>query len=128
MTQSDISAEAAPEALRATRGLVFDIQKFSLHDGPGIRTTVFMKGCPLRCIWCHNPESQRAAPEILFTPAKCIGCGWCFANCPNGCHAASADGSHSFNRGACVRCGKCVNNCPTDSLSFTCTKKKQKTL
>ncbi len=99
------------ETLRATRGLVFDIQKFSLHDGPGIRTTVFMKGCPLRCIWCHNPESQRAAPDILFSPEKCIGCGWCFKNCPNGCHTATAETPHVFNRDACVRCGKCAERC-----------------
>ena len=57
------------------KGMVFDIQKFSIHDGPGIRTTVFLKGCPLKCLWCHNPESQQSRQEISFMPEKCIGCG-----------------------------------------------------
>lgn len=63
-------------------GIIFDIQRFSLHDGPGIRTNVFLKGCPLRCIWCHNPEGQRAVPQLLIDMAKCIGCGDCATVCP----------------------------------------------
>lgn len=62
--------------------LIFDIQRFSLHDGPGIRTTVFFKGCPLRCLWCHNPESQKREPELMFYREKCVGCGACRAVCP----------------------------------------------
>ncbi|MCD6336113.1 MAG: 4Fe-4S cluster-binding domain-containing protein, partial [Candidatus Latescibacteria bacterium] len=66
------------------KGLIFDIKKFAVHDGPGIRTTVFMKGCPLRCAWCHNPESWKREPEILFYEQRCIGCKKCFSACPSG--------------------------------------------
>ena len=87
------------------QGIVFDIHKFAIHDGPGIRTTVFLKGCPLRCIWCHNPESPERAPEIFFIPEKCIGCGWCFSVCPNHCHVAR-ETAHEFHRENCIRCGR----------------------
>ena len=63
-------------------GLIFDIKKFAVHDGPGIRTTVFMKGCPLRCAWCHNPESQAPEPELVFWEHRCIGCDKCIKVCP----------------------------------------------
>ena len=64
-------------------GSVFNIQKFSIHDGPGPRVTVFLKGCPLRCVWCHNPESRSFRPEILFSQEKCIGCAFCATMCPD---------------------------------------------
>ena len=80
---------------------IFDIQRFSLHDGPGIRTTVFFKGCSLRCLWCHNPESQSPAPELMFYKEKCTGCGACSAFCGK----AFTD--------ACVRCGSCAAVCPS---------------
>lgn len=92
------------------KGMVFDIQKFSIHDGPGIRTTVFLKGCPLKCLWCHNPESQQSGQEISFMPEKCIGCGWCFENCPKKGHVME-NGRHVLHREFCIRCGKCTEKC-----------------
>ena len=77
----------------AIKGTIFDIQRFSIHDGPGIRTTVFMKGCPLRCLWCHNPESHEKKPQLAYYPLKCIGCGACVTPCPLGLHALEEIGS-----------------------------------
>ena len=97
-----------------TSGIVTNIQKFSIQDGPGIRTTVFLKGCPLRCLWCHNPEGLRAYPEIAFRPQQCILCGRCADVCPNGCHVfdpADAAHPHHFERENCVRCGRCAEVC-----------------
>ena len=96
-------------------GNVFDIQRFSVHDGPGIRTTVFLKGCPLSCIWCHNPESQRVCANLAYYSNKCRGCGACVKSCPNGCHSVD-DGLHVFNRHGCVDCGKCADACPFGAL------------
>lgn len=91
-------------------GTIFDIKRFAIHDGPGIRTTVFLKGCLLRCLWCHNPESQKIEHEILFIPDKCIGCGWCFKNCPKHAHKME-DGKHVLHREECIRCGVCAEKC-----------------
>jgi pyruvate formate lyase activating enzyme len=99
------------------QGLVFDIQRFSIHDGPGIRTTVFLKGCPLDCSWCHNPESKEGAPEIAWYPAKCAGCGGCVKACPENCHSLGEAG-HSFSRGGCIRCGACTAACFTGALEL----------
>ena len=90
------------------KGTIFHIQKFCINDGPGIRTTVFFKGCPLNCLWCHNPESKAAFPEIAFYPEKCCACGQCAAVCPNGCHRI-ADGMHLFERADCIKCGQCLD-------------------
>ncbi len=90
-------------------GLVFDVQRFSIHDGPGIRTTVFLKGCPLRCDWCHNPESQDRRPELAITESRCIHCGSCGSVCPLGL----AGGPYVTDPMRCDRCGRCVAACPT---------------
>ena len=96
-------------------GSVFNIQKFSINDGPGIRTTVFLKGCPLHCIWCHNPESHKVEQELFYDTRKCISCRACAANCPHGGHLFS-DSTHTYDRKACIRCGKCADICPTGAL------------
>jgi pyruvate formate lyase activating enzyme len=93
-------------------GLVFDVQRFSLHDGPGIRTTVFLKGCPLACRWCHNPEGATGAPEILVTPNRCIECGACVEACPRGLPSGVA-GGWAAPRSLCEACGRCAEECPT---------------
>lgn len=99
-------------------GTIFNIQKFCISDGPGIRTTVFIKGCPLDCIWCHNPESKSAKTEILFDIRKCIGCGSCAAACSVGCHSITEQ-NHSYDRSRCIQCGNCVQDCFTDALEKT---------
>ncbi len=102
-------------------GIVFNIQKFSIHDGPGIRTNVFLKGCPLRCIWCHNPEGLESAPEVEFEGTKCIGCGACTI-CEKDCHQFSEESGHLYNRDDCVRCGKCLDICPAVALKWAGTR------
>jgi pyruvate formate lyase activating enzyme len=95
-------------------GVVFDIQRYSIHDGPGIRTTVFLKGCPLRCVWCQNPESQNREPELLLNRTLCGGCGQCIPVCT--VFANSLLGRRSqIDRTKCVRCGTCVTTCPNQA-------------
>ncbi len=91
-------------------GVVFDIKRYAIHDGPGIRTTVFFKGCPLACRWCHNPESQTIATEMIFREGRCIGCRACVAACVHGAIVWSETGSVT-ERAACVACGDCALVC-----------------
>lgn len=95
-----------------TDGIIFNIQRFSIHDGPGIRSTVFMKGCPLSCDWCHNPESQQPLPAVMHWPTRCTHCQQCAAHCP--------EQAISFTTGRqqriCSACGVCVANCPNGAL------------
>lgn len=95
---------------------VTEIQRFCMHDGPGIRTTVFLKGCPLRCAWCHNPETQRAGKELLFDVRRCIGCGACLTACPHGVHGGEE--FHTLSRERCRACGACAEVCPTHALTL----------
>ncbi|MHB0877924.1 MAG: glycyl-radical enzyme activating protein [Anaerolineae bacterium] len=96
-------------------GLITNIQRFSIHDGPGIRTTVFYKGCPLRCFWCHNPETLRPRPELQVFPDRCIGCDACVAACPEAAHVAVA-GERRFKRELCRACGRCAETCYAEAL------------
>lgn len=98
--------------------MIFDIQKYSIHDGPGIRTTVFFKGCPLNCWWCHNPEGQSLRPEVVHWRERCIGCGTCRKSCPN--EAIRADGIGIWaDEKRCRRCGTCAENCAAGALEMT---------
>jgi len=96
-------------------GIVTHVQRFSVHDGPGIRTTVFLKGCQMHCPWCHNPETYRSQPELQVFAARCIGCQSCAEQCPNQAHRF-VDGQHGFDRRRCVACGRCAETCYAKAL------------
>jgi pyruvate formate lyase activating enzyme len=98
--------------MASSTGTLFDIQRYCTHDGPGIRTTVFFKGCPLRCAWCHNPEGLSRNPELLFRTALCIGCLDCTAACPQGAVRA-VGGLPETDRTGCTACGECARACPS---------------
>lgn len=116
----DAICEPETEAAVATgaRGVVFDLKRYALHDGPGIRTTVFFKGCPLRCWWCHNPESQVLAPELMFQKSRCTGCGDCLVACREGA-LSLAGGELLIARDRCTRCGACAAACQAEALMMS---------
>jgi len=97
------------------KGIITDIQRFSLNDGNGIRTTVFLKGCNMACSWCHNPETISYDSQLMFYENKCIGCGRCFQVCPHEAHKMM-DGKHVIDRKLCVNCGKCADHCYAEAL------------
>ena len=100
------------------KGLIFDIRKYSIHDGPGVRTTVFFKGCPLACRWCCNPESQGARPELVWVRERCLGCNLCLAACPRDALQTGAGGAKEIDRQRCDGCGRCAEGCPGDALNL----------
>ncbi|MBN1270690.1 MAG: glycyl-radical enzyme activating protein [Candidatus Aminicenantes bacterium] len=100
-----------------TEGIIFDIKRYAIHDGPGIRTTVFMKGCPLNCLWCHNPEGKSPEPELIYFPKKCREtCRLCIEACPE--NALSKNGTVKFDQSRCRRCGTCADACVYEALEL----------
>lgn len=98
-------------------GMILEIQRMSTEDGPGLRTTVFFKGCPLACGWCHNPESLSPRPQIQWTGVGCLGCGACVETCPNGSLSLDSTGIH-IDRRLCTGCGACVDECPSGAMEL----------
>jgi len=107
----------SPVSGKEDEGLIFNIQKFSIHDGPGIRTTVFLKGCPLKCPWCSNPESQAFFPTLIVREIKCVQCGACLPACPRGAIRLQ-DGHRLIDRSICDNCLACVRHCIYQSLNI----------
>lgn len=99
------------------KGEVLKIQRFAINDGNGIRTTVFLKGCPLRCKWCHNPETLDCKPQLVLSHKLCVKCGRCVEACSNGVHSI-VGGEHIVNYGDCLGCGRCIDVCPVSALSI----------
>ena len=109
------SQAARVAADREPRGVIFDLKRYALHDGPGIRTTVFLKGCPLTCPWCANAEGRSAAPEVQLNGERCIRCQACAAACPQGAVSVGDDGV-AIDRAHCAQCGACATACPSEAL------------
>jgi glycyl-radical enzyme activating protein len=118
--QYQLYDESAGERTELT-GLVSDFQRFSINDGPGIRTIVFLKGCPLHCVWCSNPETVSSRPEIMFIPHNCIGCGRCLKECPHNSIHVLEEGEKQVDREKCVlpECGKCQRICNANAINIS---------
>ena len=116
--QKRIEMEGETSMAENEKALLGGIQKFSTEDGPGIRTTVFFKGCPINCKWCHNPDLISYKPQLLHSPSKCIGCGACIKACPNGA-VSSGENGIQIDRNLCKSCGVCVETCYTDALKLS---------
>ena len=114
-----ITEDITPEENQ--KGLILHLQRFSTEDGPGIRTTVFLKGCPLRCPWCHNPESISVKPQVQWLENRCIGCGTCIGTCPEGCLSKTEQGI-AIQRDLCTGCGKCSEACPATAMQLLGTR------
>jgi len=112
-----LDSEPKETARQRTRGVIFDIQRFAIHDGPGIRTLVFMKGCPLRCWWCQNPEGLSTSKSLGYFEYRCIQSKRCIPTCPTHALSFDGDGLH-INRAACNECAMCVEVCPSGALSM----------
>ncbi|MBN2188657.1 MAG: glycyl-radical enzyme activating protein [Chitinispirillaceae bacterium] len=101
----------------SSTGIILDIDRFATHDGPGIRTTIFLNGCPLSCLWCHSPESQSTRPQLLFRPEKCVACGLCQKACPRGALSMN-ERSAVLDRSVCDSCGICCETCYSGALEL----------
>ncbi len=101
-----------------TKGLIFDIKRYAIHDGPGIRTTVFLKGCPLSCVWCDNPEGQNFSREFIFWPDKCLQCDACIHTCKKDAIIKENENSRKINESRCDYCAACVQECYAEALQI----------
>jgi len=114
----ELSRSLRKKYIMIEKATIFNIQRFSVHDGPGIRSVVFLKGCPLRCPWCANPESTNAYPELMFFSDKCIGCGKCLSVCENNA-LRLVNGKPVFERNLCKGCGRCTEACYANARKIT---------